>query len=62
MNGIPILAIIVLAPVTGALLIALLGKAPWVPRTIALAAAAGARRGGRPAGLVGVQRPLPGHR
>ena len=36
MNAVPVLSIIVLAPVAGAILIALFGKKAWVPRAIAL--------------------------
>ncbi len=39
MSGLPVLSIVVMAPVAGALLIALLGKNPKVPRAIALLAA-----------------------
>ncbi len=39
MSGVPILSIVVMAPVVGALLIALLGRNPKVPRYIALAVA-----------------------
>jgi NADH-quinone oxidoreductase subunit M len=39
-SGVPILSIIVMAPLVGAVLIALLGKPTWAPRVIALVTAA----------------------